>query len=179
MIVYAAIGAVGLLLLVVMLLVGELGDHDLHVGEMDADGGGPSVFSTRVIAAFLTAFGAGGVLARYFGWTHPQSVAAGAGCGLVIGGLVYALARFLYSQQSTSHTRMADLVGKLGEVSVAIPAGGLGQITLVHAGERSTHIARAADGAAVPLGAEVRISALRGDSVIVTRGEAPAAGGVS
>ena len=51
MLIYAAIALVGFVFLLVMLFVGEVG-------------GGPSVFSTRIMASFITAFGVGGVVAR-------------------------------------------------------------------------------------------------------------------
>ena len=63
--IYAGIAVFGVILLLSMLLVGELfgGDHELShemVAGHDVDhGGGPSIFSTRIIAAFLTAFGVG------------------------------------------------------------------------------------------------------------------------
>jgi hypothetical protein len=52
-------------------------------------------------------------------------------------------------------------------VSVGIPAGGIGQVTLSLAGERSDHLARAANGGAVPRGTEVVITGLRGDGLVV------------
>ena len=49
MLVYAAIGAVGLLFLLVMLFVGDLfGDHDVDHPDLDHDGG-PSFLSMRVM----------------------------------------------------------------------------------------------------------------------------------
>jgi hypothetical protein len=65
------------------------------------------------------------------------------------------------------------LVARAAEVSVAIPADGVGQVSLSMAGERTEHVARSKDGRAVARGTEVVITALRGDSVIVT----PASGG--
>lgn len=182
MLIYAAIGAFGLVFLLVMLFVGEVfgGDHDLHGVEVHAEHGdsghegGPSVFSARIMAAFLTAFGAGGVVARYYGLSHPAASGAGTTAGVVLAGLVYQFAKLLYSQQATSGTVMSALVGQIAEVTIGIPAGGAGQVTLAYGGERSTHIARSADGAPIPHGAEVLITALRGDSIIVER-RAPAA----
>jgi hypothetical protein len=55
---------------------------------------------------------------------------------------------------------------------VGIPAGGVGQVTLEYGGERTTQIARAADGAAIHPGALVVVTALRGDSITVARVEA-------
>lgn len=175
MLLYGAIAAFGFLFLLIMLLVGEffgadheVGSHDVLVEHGDADhGGGPSVFSVRIMAAFLTAFGVGGVVARYYRLSHPAASGVGVAAGMVFAGVVYQFAKFLYSQQASSEVRMTSLVGKSAHVSVAIPQGGVGQIALTFAGERSEHIARAADGQAMPRGAEVVITNLQGDSVVV------------
>jgi membrane protein implicated in regulation of membrane protease activity len=185
-IIYASIGLFGLLFLLVMLFVGEFfgGDHDVHVdhdgaaghGEA-AEGGGPSIFSARIMASFLTAFGVGGVVARYYDLSHPAASGVGIVAGIVMAALVYQFARILYSQQASSEVHMSSLVGKTAEVTVGIPAGGVGQVTLASGGERTMHIARAAAGGPVPPGTEVRISALRGDSVVVEPIRGPETGG--
>ena len=67
-----------------MLFVGEMfgGDHDVHAGDMGGDHGdvghegGPSIFSARIMASFLTAFGVGGVVARYYDLSHPAAAVA-------------------------------------------------------------------------------------------------------
>jgi membrane protein implicated in regulation of membrane protease activity len=181
MLIYAAIGAFGLLFLLVMLFVGDLfgGDHDLHVGDMgghDISGhgahegageGGPSIFSARIMASFVAAFGFGGAIARFMGFSHPASSGLGIVAGAVIGGLVFQFARILYGQQASSEVKMTTLVGMTGEVAIAIPKGGVGQITITAAGEVSTHIARSKDGRAIPQGTAVTIRETRGDSVVV------------
>ncbi len=180
MLIYAAIGAFGLLFLLVMLFVGEVfgGDHEVHPGDIGTDHGdvghegGPSIFSARIMASFLTAFGVGGVIARYYELSHPASAGIGVVSGVVMASVVYQFAKLLYSQQASSEVRMTGLVGRTGEVSVGIPAGGVGQVTLEYGGERTTQIARAADGAAIQPGALVEVTALRGDSITVSRVEA-------
>jgi len=186
MLIYAAIGAFGLLFLLVMLFFGEgFGDHEVHVeGDLGGHealehGPGPSIFSARVLAAFLTAFGGGGVISRYYHLSHPISSGIGVVSGIVLAGLVYEFAVILHSQQASSEIRMASLIGKSAEVTVGIPKGGLGQVTVASGGERSTQIARSADGSAIPVGAEVMITDMRGDSIVVTRAGAPQAGGRS
>ncbi|HZE89740.1 MAG TPA: NfeD family protein [Verrucomicrobiae bacterium] len=184
MLIYAAIGAFGLLFLLVMLFVGEVfGDHEVHVeggvGGHEAleHGPGPSILSARVIAAFLTAFGGGGVISRYYNLSHPASSGIGIACGIVLAGLVYQFARLLHSQQASSEIRMEGLIGRTAEVTVSIPKGGLGQVTVAAGGERSTQIARSADGGAIPVGTDVTITEMRGDSLVVARTGAPQAGG--
>lgn len=185
MLIYGAIAAFGFLFLLFMLFVGEIfgadheiGAHDVSIDHGDADsGGGPSIFSARIMAAFLTAFGVGGVVGRYYGLSHVAASGAGVVAGIVMSGIVFQFAKVLYSQQASSGIRMADLVGRSAEVSVAIPDGGVGQIALSFAGERSEHIARSADGRGLGRGAEVVITAVRGDAVVVSApGPAPAGG---
>lgn len=185
MLIYAAIGAFGFLFLLVMLFVGEVfgGDHDLHVGDIGGDHGdvghegGPSIFSARVMASFLTAFGVGGVIARYYDLPHPAAAGCGVVSGVVMSSVVYQFAKILYSQQASSEVRMVRLVGKTAEVTVGIPQGGRGQVTLEYGGERTTQIARSHDGGAILPGTEVVVTALRGDSIIVERVGTQAPGG--
>jgi membrane protein implicated in regulation of membrane protease activity len=173
MLIYATIAFVGFVFLLVMLFVGELfgGDHDAGghdgVAHLEGDLGGPSVFSSRIMAAFITAFGVGGVVARYYELSHPAASGVGILAGAVMAGLVYQFAKILYSQQASSELQMTRLVGQSAEVSVAIPLNGVGQISVSVAGERTEHVARSTDGRAVTRGTEVVITALRGDSVVV------------
>src|SRR5918996_5604248 len=107
MILYGTIAAVGFLFLLIMLFVGELfggdheiGAHDVSVEHGDVDAGGPSIFSARIMSAFVTAFGVGGVVARYYNLSHPASSGIGVVSGLVLSTIVYQFARFLFSQQA-------------------------------------------------------------------------------
>jgi membrane protein implicated in regulation of membrane protease activity len=183
MLIYAAVGAVGFVILLVMLFAGDVwgGDHDighdLHAGPEGADHSGPGMFSARIMASFLTAFGVGGIVGRYYELSHPAASGVGVAAGLVMSVLVYQFAKLLYSQQASSEVRMMSLIGRSAEVAVAIPRGGIGQVSLTFAGERNEHLARSADGEPIPRGAEVRVTGLRGDSLIVAAATAPAPGG--
>jgi membrane protein implicated in regulation of membrane protease activity len=157
--------------LLVMLFIGDLfgGDHDLVGHDVAGEFGGPSVFSSRIMAAFVTAFGVGGIVARYYGLGHPAASGVGIASGVVMAAVVYQFAKLLYSQQASSELQMTTLVGRTAEVSVAIPANGVGQISISVSGERTEHVARSKDGQAVPRGSDVIITDLRGDSVVVAR----------
>ena len=175
MLIYAAIGAVGFLLLAIMLVAGDIfggdhdvaGDHDPGGDYMESGHGGPGIFSVRIMAAFLTAFGVGGIIGRYYELSHPASSGVGVLCGVVMAGLVLQFAKLLHSQQASSEIKMTSLVGRTAEVTVGIPAGGVGQVTLIVGGERSEHIARAEASGPVPRGAEVVVTGLRGDGLVV------------
>ena len=181
MFIYAAVGAFGLLILLIMLAAGEMfGGHDVthdFSHAVEGDSGGPSVFSIRIMAAFLTAFGVGGIVGRYYGLSHPVSSGVGVAAGLVMATIVFQFAKILYAQQASSVLRMHGMVGSAADVSVAIPNGGVGQISLSVDGARSEHIARSADGRPIARGTPVVITGVGGEGVIVSiPGERPAGG---
>src|SRR5206468_11784564 len=106
MLIYAAIGAMGFLFLIVMLFVGEIfgGDHDVGGHEVPTDAGdhgGPSCLSARIMAAFLTAFGVGGVVARYYRLFHPVASGGGVVVGVVMAGLVVQFVGLVVEEQAS------------------------------------------------------------------------------
>jgi NfeD-like. len=167
--VFLSIAGVGFLFLLISLIFGELFEHFDHDHDMELGHGGPSFFSARVLSVFVTAFGGFGAVATHYGMSMPAASGVGFGSGLVFGWIVYAFARFLYGQQASSETRTADLIGQSARVTVAIPAGGVGQVRCRVGEELVDKIARTEDGSAVPENAVVRIKELLGETVIVTR----------
>ena len=157
-----------------MLVVGDLfgGDHDaaghdIGVDHVDAEHGGPGIFSVRIMAAFLTAFGVGGVVGRYYDLSHPASSGVGVLFGFVMATVVYQFAKLLHSQQASSEIKMSSLVGQTAEVSVGDSRGRCRPSDAHRGGERSEHLARAAGAEALPRGTEVVITGLRGDGLVV------------
>ena len=161
MVAFLLIGGIGFFMLVLTWILGELFDlgHGLagffgeHVGDVSVEGhhlelghhvegGGmpaPSPLSSRVIFAFMTAFGGGGAAASVYGLSTLPSVGIGLGSGLVIGGLVYGLTLAVFRQQATSGFEVASLVGKSGRVVIAIPAGGTGQVSVADGTDEAAH----------------------------------------
>ncbi|HEX7316540.1 MAG TPA: hypothetical protein VF297_21745 [Pyrinomonadaceae bacterium] len=168
--IFIAIAAVGLVFLVISLLFGEL-LSDFGFG---ADGGGGpdghGFIDTRSVAVFITAFGGFGAIGVGSGMGVVPSALMGLASGLVLGGAVALFARFLLSQQSTSSVSGSQLVGRTAQVTVTIPAGGVGQISCRVGEERVEKIARSRDGVELKNGALVRIEEFTGDSVIVSPG---------
>ena len=168
--IFLAIAAVGLVFLVVSLLFGELlDDLGLHG---DAGGGvdGHGVVDSRSLAVFVTAFGGFGAIGVQSGLGVVASSLLGLGSGVLLGGAVALFARFLYSQQASSSVSGTQLVGRTAQVTVTIPAGGVGQISCRVGEERVEKLARSREGAELKSGALVRIEEFTGDSVIVSSG---------
>ena len=186
MLIYAALGGVGLCLLFVMLIASSFGDHDVPIHEASLDHGdldvhgGPSPFGTRVIAAFLTFFGVGGIIGQHFGLGHVASSGIGIVLGLFGATAVHQFAKLLYSQQASSGVAMKDLVTRPAQVTIAIPENGVGEVALTVGLEETVQLARSLDGSAIPSGGEVVIQAVRGSQVIVSpRVRGAEEGGVS
>lgn len=173
--VFLAIGSLGFVFLLLSFVVGEISDlfgglevdHDVS---HDADhGGGPSVFSTRVLAMFVTAFGACGAIATHYGLTPLPASGVGFVSGAFFGGLVYAFARFLHGQQASSQVQTAEVVGQTARVIVAIPRDGLGQVRCRVGEELVDKIARTEDGSPAPENVTVQIVDVLGEIALVRR----------
>ena len=164
---FAIIGGIGFLFLLISLVVGDLFEavgFDFDHGGADADFG---LLDSRVIAVFLTAFGGFGVIAVQNGYGAVAGSFAGLLGGVVFAAVVSVFGRFLIGQQASSTVTDDDLVGKTAQVTVAIKPGTVGQITAKIGDERVERIARAKDGAEIAAGTIVKVDAVVGDSIIV------------
>lgn len=162
---FVIIGAVGVAIVVLSLLFGDLldGVFDLDLGDV-----GDGVLSTPVIGAFLAAFGAGGaLLLNGTRASVPGAIFGALGSGAVLGGATLVVVRSLMNMPTDATPRTGDLVGCIATVVTRIPADGLGEISLVSAGQRMKLSARAdvpiATGASV-----VVVEVTSPTSVIVT-----------
>ena len=169
MLIFAVVGMVGFFFLLVSALFGG----DDHAGEVghDHDMGheGPSPFSLRVISMFLTGFGAVGAVSMAYNLGYPISAGLGVVMGVVLGFAAFKLIQFFMRQQASSTVDDADLLGVIGEVSIAIPAGGQGQVGLTVKGQRKYPTARAAGDKAIDQGAAVKVIHSAGNQVTVER----------
>lgn len=166
--VFLAITAVGFVFLIVSLIFGEIFEFFDHDVDMDH---GPGFLSTRVIAVFITAFGAFGAIAMSNGYSTGVSTLVGAGSGIVFGGLMTMFGKFLYGQQASSDVIASDLVGRPARVTVAIPANGIGQVRCRIGEELVDKIAQARGGMAIAENTAVEIEEVLGETVIVKRAQ--------
>jgi membrane protein implicated in regulation of membrane protease activity len=167
LVLFAIIGGVGFVFLLVSLVVGDVFDA---VG-LDLDSGGHGtdfgLLDSRVIAVFLTAFGGFGVIAVQNGFGAVGSSIAGLIGGVIFAAVVSVFGRFLIGQQASSSVTDEDLIGRTAQVTVAIKPGTVGQITAKIGDERVERIARAKDGSELAVGTIVKVDAVIGDSIIV------------
>lgn len=131
---FLAIGMVGLVLIVVALLFGDVLDGVLDFVDLDATGG---LFSLPVIGSFIAAFGFGAaLLVSGMHFSTPAAIGGGAVAGVTMGGIALGLTRALLNMPTDPTPRTKDLVGSLGTVVTRIPAGGLGEVTVSQSGQR-------------------------------------------
>jgi membrane protein implicated in regulation of membrane protease activity len=162
---FAVIGAIGLAMVVMSLVLGDLLEGLFESLGIDAGGG---LFSTPVVGSFLGAFGFGAVLIRTASDTGPGLAAAGGAIGGVfMGAIALWITRSLMHMETDPSVRTDDVIGKTGTVVSAIPAGGLGEVRLVHLGQPLKLSARA--DVAVPYGTDVVVVAVTSSSSVVVQ----------
>ncbi|MGC8830864.1 MAG: NfeD family protein [Verrucomicrobiia bacterium] len=169
----------GFLFMVVCAVLGHItGGHDADIGSGGhaeagadtSDGVGVSAFSPTVIASFVTAFGGFGIIFHQFEWAQKSYISAplSVACAFGVAFIVLSLLRKLFKEtQSSSESKVGELVGKEATVITPIPENGVGEITYVHGGSRYNAPAREETGAAVPSGALVKISKIVGSQFYV------------
>ena len=165
--VFLGIAGIGFLFLIISAVFGEIFDFFDH--DIDFDHGGPGILSSRVIAVFITAFGAFGAIAVNNGMSAGAASGVGAGSGVLFGGVIYMFLRFLYGQQASSDVLASDLVGRTGRVIIGIPANGVGQVRVRIGEELVDKVAQARDGLALAENTPVKIDEVLGETVIVKR----------
>lgn len=169
--VFLSIAGIGFVFLLVSFLFGEIFDHfgfD-HEIDHDMDGGGPTMFSPRVLSVFITAFGGAGAIATYYGLSTLPASGIGLLSGGAFGAMIYAFARFLYGQQATTEVKTLDFVGQTARVVVSIPRDGVGQVRCQIGEEMVDKVARSQDGKAIGENTPVRIEQVLGEMVIVKK----------
>ncbi len=150
MLTFLIIGAVGIVLLVVSLVLGDLLD-----GLMDFGG---DLFSGAALAGFLGAFGFAGAIALETTDNLTASMLIGLLAGLVIGAAVGWVSLQLKKGGDESNVRTGDLTGRDATVVSAIPEDGFGEISIVASGHITKLNARATTG--LPAGTPVTITAV-------------------
>ncbi len=149
--------------------VGGSGGH-AEAGADSSDSPGVSIFSPIIMAAFVTAFGAFGLIFSQFEATKSPAISATlsvVGALAVSGMLVSVLGKLFHVSDSSSESQVATLVGHVATVISPIPAGAVGEIAYVQSGTRYTAPAREERGEAVSTGSQVKITRIIGSQFYV------------
>ena len=139
-------------------------------------------FSPMAIAAYVTGFGSAGLLLMEGLHIHnplihlPAATAFAATFGI---GILVGMAKLAEHTEGNALASFDDVVGTEVEVTIAIPAGGDGEVAYVAGGTRTSCIARAEAGQTFAQGARVRVTRVVDGSLYVTRTASLAAAPVS
>jgi membrane protein implicated in regulation of membrane protease activity len=182
MIVYIACLTLGLLFAIISAFMSHFfGGHDAHAGDVGTGGHaeagydhtgipGMSFFSPTVLACFVTAFGACGVVLSKIEATKSMWISAPIStvAGLLMATVTFFLFNYMFKRTtSSSEARVARLVGRTASIITPIPANGVGEIAYVQGGTRYTAPARTETGTPVPAGKPVRITRIVGSDYFV------------
>ncbi len=184
--VYITCLAAGFVFTLASLVFGHLlgGGHEVHLegGHMDGSGGhaeaglentdmpGVSPFSPTVIASFVAAFGGLGIIFHEIPATRAVWLSAPlamVGAFAIAAALVWLLRKLFKATQGSSESKLAEVIGVVGEIITPIPANGVGEIAYVQKGARYSAPAREQTGAPVSNGAVVRIVRVAGSQFYV------------
>ena len=160
---YLVIGAVGLLIVLAALLVGEVLDGLFGAFDLDVGGG---VFSAPVLGSFLASFGFGAALVMA-STDADATVAAlgGLASGLLVGGIALVMTRSLLRMPTDATVTTRGLEGTAGVIITPIPDQGYGEVTIRHHGEQRKYNARAAEPLSV--GVQIKVTAVLSASAVV------------
>jgi membrane protein implicated in regulation of membrane protease activity len=180
MIIYGICLVAGLMFTLTSVMFGHFFGHGGHVdgsgghveaGADSSDAPGISIFSPTIIASFITAFGAFGLVFMQFPKTSNAAISAPLSLlgALAVTGVLFVFLRSVFRHtQSSSESHVARLVGAEANVITPIPENGVGEIAYVVGGTRYSAPARADNGAAVGNGRTVKITRIAGTQFYVT-----------
>lgn len=151
MTVFLALGVIGIVLLLVALVLGDVLD-----GALEGLSGG--FFSTEALAGFLGALGFGGAIALDATGSTSLAVVIGLALGVVLGFGAAKASRFLHGTGETDTVRTSDMVEKIGQVVDAIPEGGFGVVSISVGGHLTRLNARSS--IPVPAGTQVSVTSI-------------------
>jgi hypothetical protein len=160
---FIVIGTVGLAIVVLTLVVGEVLDG--LFGALDVDIGG-GIFSAPVIGSFLAAFGYGAALIMFATDANATLGALGGlGSGIVVGGIALIMMRTLMDMPTDATVTTTSLEGQRAVVITPISEGGYGEVTIRHHGEQRKYNARSSHP--LPVGAQVEVPAVLSASAVM------------
>lgn len=148
---------------------GQAGHPGAHAASLPAARFRFPLLSPLALATLVAALGAWGLIAKFgLGAGDGASLAlAVPAAGLTAYGVTWIGWRLVSGSRGTSLIYREDLVGALAEITVPIPAGGVGEAVADAGGQRYVAPAREASGREVARGATVVILDASGTALLV------------
>ena len=178
---FLVIGGVGLLLLLVSLIAGDLLDGAFGaVGALDAHSVGGeflggdlagTFLSGAAVSGFLAAFGFAGAGIESATGATPLAISGGLLAGVAVGGLAGWLTKTLMRGGTDATVRSESLVGHRGSVISEIPPHGLGQVGLTVGGQLTRLNARC--DRPLPAGTSVVVTAVDSPTAVTVAALSP------
>lgn len=154
---FLTLGLVGLAVIALSLLAGDLLGGALHALEGDW-------ISTAAIGGFVSAFGFGAAAADGAGLPTAGACAIGVAAGVLVGWFAWWLTRLVKNGPSDDTVTVADSVGRTGRVVTAIPEQGYGVVRIAVGGHTLTY--NAVSAAAIEAGTEVTVTDVLSPSAV-------------
>jgi hypothetical protein len=146
---FLIIGLVGVVLLAVSLVLGDLLDGVFNALTGD-------IFSSAVVGGFVAAFGFGAALMDGLGTPGVVSIPVGIGAGVLASWFTLWLTRLVRDGSSDATLTPDDALGRSGRVISHIPDGGFGTVRVLIGGHVVQLNARAAQP--IPTGTEIHVT---------------------
>ena len=178
MIIYTICLVFGLMFTLLSAFLGHLfGGHDTIGTDGQADAGlgndgmpGVSFFSPTVLASFITAFGAFGLVLVSMPATASPWISAPASfvaSFIVALGVLWLMNAIFRKMQGSSEARVGERVGTTASLASPIPENGVGEISYVYGGSRYSAPARSEGGHPISAGKTVKITRIVGTQYFV------------
>ena len=147
----------------------NVGFHPPHI--FGHDGGGvPSPFSSRVIFAFVTAFGGMGTILTYYDTPATVTILLSLVAGFAGGAVVWAFTFAMFRQSATTQLKDADFAGASGRVSMDIPGGTrYGEVSVAVGESAETWFAVSEDGQPIPANTSIIVVSRNGGRLTVRK----------
>lgn len=157
----------GVLYAIVSLLIGEVLSHvfDGLAGDSHL-----TVLQPTILVSGLSTLGAIGILlGRYTAWQSTTILLTALAGAFVVSSSVYFLyVRPMENSENSIGFSIAELAGKIGEVNVAIPAAGYGEVIVRIGAGVTNQIAASFDKEAIPSGTTIVVVEVKEDTLYVS-----------
>ncbi|HMR48074.1 MAG TPA: NfeD family protein [Arachnia sp.] len=162
MTVFLIMGAVGVVMVLLSLIFGDLIDGLFDLDFLDGD-----LFSLTSLAAFLGAFGFGAAIGLGLTGLMLPAILVGAATGAAATALAIWLTRFLRADESATSFKTSSMIGHTGIVITAIPEIGYGEIRVSVGG----HVRKLTARSSSPMqeGTEVWISEILSPTAVAVQ----------